>query len=296
LIKGKNAGKMNKTKILILIGISIIILISGCVNENPQENNKKTPERIISTSPSNTEILFALGLGDKVVGVTTYCNYPPEAPEKEKIGGFSTVDIEKIISLNPDMVLASSKTGDENIKKLEDKGITVLIVEPKNIDEILKAIELIGNVTGKENEAKSLTENMLKRINKVKENSKNLKEKPKVMYVVWHEPLMSAGKNTFANDIIEIAGGENIYSDMEIQYPTISLESVIDRNPDIIIASVGHGDAGNLTYNYVMNEPRLKDVNAVKNKRVYEIDADIMNRPGPRISDALEQFAVWMRE
>ena len=287
---------MNKTKILILIGISIIILISGCVNENPQENNKKTPERIISTSPSNTEILFALGLGDKVVGVTTYCNYPPEAPEKEKIGGFSTVDIEKIISLNPDMVLASSKTGDENIKKLEDKGITVLIVEPKNIDEILKAIELIGNVTGKENEAKSLTENMLKRINKVKENSKNLKEKPKVMYVVWHEPLMSAGKNTFANDIIEIAGGENIYSDMEIQYPTISLESVIDRNPDIIIASVGHGDAGNLTYNYVMNEPRLKDVNAVKNKRVYEIDADIMNRPGPRISDALEQFAVWMRE
>jgi len=296
LIKGKNAGKMNKTKILILIGISIIILISGCVNENPQENNKKTPERIISTAPSNTEILFALGLGDKVVGVTTYCNYPPEAPEKEKIGGFSTVDIEKIISLNPDMVLASSKTGDENIKKLEDKGITVLIVEPKNIDEILKAIELIGNVTGKENEAKSLTENMLKRINKVKENSKNLKEKPKVMYVVWHEPLMSAGKNTFANDIIEIAGGENIYSDMEIQYPTISLESVIDRNPDIIIASVGHGDAGNLTYNYVMNEPRLKDVNAVKNKRVYEIDADIMNRPGPRISDALEQFAVWMRE
>ncbi len=287
---------MNKTKILILIGISIIILISGCVNENPQENNKKTPERIISTSPSNTEILFALGLGDKVVGVTTYCNYPPEAPEKEKIGGFSTVDIEKIISLNPDMVLASSITGDENIKKLEDKGITVLIVEPKNIDEILKAIELIGNVTGKENEAKSLTENMLKRINKVKENSKNLKEKPKVMYVVWHEPLMSAGKNTFANDIIEIAGGENIYSDMEIQYPTISLESVIDRNPDIIIASVGHGDAGNLTYNYVMNEPRLKDVNAVKNKRVYEIDADIMNRPGPRISDALEQFAVWMRE
>jgi len=296
LIKGKNAGKMNKTKILILIGISIIILISGCVNENQQENNQKTPERIISTSPSNTEILFALGLGDKVVGVTTYCNYPPEAPEKEKIGGFSTVDIEKIISLNPDMVLASSKTGDENIKKLEDKGITVLIVEPKNIDEILKAIELIGNVTGKENEAKSLTENMLKRINKVKENSKNLKEKPKVMYVVWHEPLMSAGKNTFANDIIEIAGGENIYSDMEIQYPTISLESVIDRNPDIIIASVGHGDAGNLTYNYVMNEPRLKDVNAVKNKRVYEIDADIMNRPGPRISDALEQFAVWMRE
>jgi iron complex transport system substrate-binding protein len=116
------------------------------------------------------------------------------------------------------------------------------------------------------------------------------------MYAVWHDPLMSTGKNTFANDLIEIAGGENIYSDMEIQYPTISLESVIDRNPDIIIASVGHGDAKNLTYDYIMNEPRLKDVNAVKNKRVYEIDADIMNRPGPRIFDALEQFAVWMRE
>ncbi|ODS39131.1 MAG: hypothetical protein A7316_00575 [Candidatus Altiarchaeales archaeon WOR_SM1_86-2] len=288
---------MKKTKILILIGISVMVLLSGCIEEKIQNTQaNKTYERIISTSPSNTEILFALGLEDKVIGVTTYCNYPEEAEEKEKIGGFSTVDIELIINSTPDLVLASSMMKDEDIKKLEGTGIEVVVIDPENIDEILENIELIGNLTGKEKEALNIAENLEKRINKVKENAENLKKKPKVMYVVWHEPLMSAGRKTFANDLIEIAGGENIYSDTEVQYPTISLESVIDRNPDIIITSMGHGDAKNLTYEYIMNEPRLKNVNAVKNGRVYGIDTDLTGRPGPRIIDGLERFAEWIQE
>ena len=288
---------MKKTKILILIGISVMVLLSGCIEEKIQNTQaNKTYERIISTSPSNTEILFALGLEDKVIGVTTYCNYPEEAEEKEKIGGVSTVDIELIINSTPDLVLASSMMKDEDIKKLEGTGIEVVVIDPENIDEILENIELIGNLTGKEKEALNIAENLEKRINKVKENAENLKKKPKVMYVVWHEPLMSAGRKTFANDLIEIAGGENIYSDTEVQYPTISLESVIDRNPDIIITSMGHGDAKNLTYEYIMNEPRLKNVNAVKNGRVYGIDTDLTGRPGPRIIDGLERFAEWIQE
>jgi len=274
-----------------------MVLLSGCIEEKIQNTQaNKTYERIISTSPSNTEILFALGLEDKVIGVTTYCNYPEEAEEKEKIGGFSTVDIELIINSTPDLVLASSMMKDEDIKKLEGTGIEVVVIDPENIDEILENIELIGNLTGKEKEALNIAENLEKRINKVKENAENLKKKPKVMYVVWHEPLMSAGRKTFANDLIEIAGGENIYSDTEVQYPTISLESVIDRNPDIIITSMGHGDAKNLTYEYIMNEPRLKNVNAVKNGRVYGIDTDLTGRPGPRIIDGLERFAEWIQE
>ncbi len=289
-----------KTKILTIIGILTIILMSGCVNEQNeqiQSSDNKFPERIISTSPANTEILFALGLEDKVVGVTTYCNYPPEALEKPKIGGFSTVDIELIINSTPDLVLASSKTGEENIKKLEDIGIDVIVIDPKNIDEILENIRLIGDLTGNVNEAEELTNNMWERINAVKENAKKLKKnnkKPKILYVMWHEPLMSVGKNIKTNDLIEIAGGENIYSDTKIDYPKISLESVIDRNPDVIIAAVGMGSGGNLTYEYIINEPRLKDVNAIKNNRVYRIHVDLL-RPSPRIVDALEQFAKWIQ-
>jgi len=289
-----------KTKILTIIGILTIILMSGCVNEQNeqiQSSDNKFPERIISTSPANTEILFALGLEDKVVGVTTYCNYPPEALEKPKIGGFSTVDIELIINSTPDLVLASSKTGEENIKKLEDIGIDVIVIDPKNIDEILENIRLIGDLTGNVNEAEELTNNMWERINAVKENAKKLKKnnkKPKILYVMWHEPLMSVGKNIKTNDLIEIAGGENIYSDTKIDYPKISLESVIDRNPEVIIAAVGMGSGGNLTYEYIINEPQLKDVNAIKNNRVYRIHVDLL-RPSPRIVDALEQFAKWIQ-
>jgi len=288
---------MEKTKILILIGISAAVLLSGCIEEKVQTTQEsKTYERIVSTSPAATEILFALGLEDKVIGVTTYCNYPEEAKEKEKIGGFSTVDIELIINSTPDLVLASSMMKDEDIKKLEGAGIKVVVLDPENIDEILGNIKLIGDLTGKEKEALELTDDMQGRINKVRENAKNLKKKPKVMYVVWHEPMMSVGKNTKANDIIEIAGGENIYSDTEIQYPKVSLESVIDRDPDIIIANIGHGDAKNLTYEYIMNETRMKGINALENGRVYGIEADIIDRPGPRIVDALEQFAEWIQE
>ncbi len=303
---------MKKKELLIWVGI--LVLIVGCVTKAPetgslQNHGKgypltvvddlgrnvtilKEPERIISTAPSNTEILFALGLGDKIVGVTEYCNYPLEASEKEKIGGFSTVSIEKVISLEPDLVLASDKTGDENIKKLGDFGIAVVVLRPRDIEGVLRNIELVGRVAGVEENTSELIGDMRGRVGAVEE--KRGKNKPRVFYVVWHDPLMSAGRETLIGDLIEKAGGINIAN--FTGYKVVSLEAVIVENPDIIITGLGHGDAKNLTYEFILNNPRLRIVNAVKNGRVYGIDADLASRFSPRAVDALEQFSGWILE
>ncbi len=298
-----------KNKIFLVCIVSMV-LVSGCITETIRTTESefsskypitvtddfgrnvtitKEPERIVSTAPSNTEILFALGLENKTVGVTEYCNYPTGALKKEKIGGFSTVNIEKIISLKPDLVVASGKTGNENIGMLENFGVSVVVLDPTNIEGILKDIELVGEITGTNENASKLVADMEERINAIKPPG----EKLRVVYVVWHDPLMGAGKETFADDLIKKAGGINIAN--FTGYKVISLESVISENPDIIITSVGHGDAKNMTYGFILNEPGLRIVNAVKNGKIYGIDADLTGRGAPRIVDALEQFSEWIQ-
>ncbi len=283
--------------------VALLLLSAGCVSpENPAAEEfpiravddlgrnitlEDYPERIVSTAPSNTEILFALGLGDRVVGVTEYCDYPEEAKEKEKIGGFSTVDIEQIIALRPDLVLASGKTGTENIEKMEGLGMAVVVLRAENLDGILEDIKLVGKITGTEDRAHVLEAGMRKRIEDVHENTRNL-EKPKVFYVVWHEPLMGAGSETFISDIIGMAGGVNIAQDMT-GYKTMSLEAVVDRDPDVIIASAGPGQHS--TYDFLMEEKRIQDGSAAKNGRIYAIDQNIVSRAGPRIVEGLAEFA-----
>ena len=284
---------------LVLLSLGCIAQIDTVMNEAPIQiiddfgrnvTLEKHPQRIVSTAPSNTEILFALGLGERVIGVTEYCDYPEEALEKEKIGGFSTVDIERITSLNPDLILASEKTGIENIEKLEELGMTVVVLQPENVDGILHDIRLVGKITGEEARAMELAGDMENRIKKVQENTKNL-EKPEVFYVVWHDPLMSAGSGTFISDLIDMAGAVNIAHDME-GYKAMSLEVVVERDPDIIIIPTGMGEQP--IYDFVVAEERLGDVSAVKNERVYKIDQNIVSRAGPRIVDGLEEIAKFI--
>lgn len=283
--------------------VALLLLSAGCVGQESAAVDEVQihavddlgrnvsleayPERIVSTAPSNTEILFALGLGDRVVGVTEYCDYPEEAAEKEKIGGFSTVDVERIVALEPDLVLSSELTGIENIEKLEELGVTVAVLQPKNVDGILVDIKLVGKLAGVEDRADALESTMKERIEAVQKENQDL-EKPDVFYVVWHDPLMSAGSGTFISDLIDMAGGTNIAQDME-GYKTISLEAVVDRDPDVIIASMGPGQ--HASYNFIIEEERLKEVSSVKNGRVHAVDQDIVSRAGPRIVDGLEEFA-----
>ena len=253
---------------------------------------EQVPERIVSLAPSNTEVLFALGLGDKVVGVSDYCNYPPEAKEKASIGGFSTPNIEKLVSLSPDLILATSIHEKRIIPALEEKGIAVFALNPKTLDEVLESITLVGGITGEDEEASRLVAGMRDRIKVVTDRTEGLSQEQKTrsFYVVWHEPLMTSGSGTLQDELIAKAGGINIAQDL-VGYAGISLEAVIQANPEVIIAGAGHGSGEDLTFQFIQKETRLREVAARINNRVYAIDADLASRGGPRIVDALEQFA-----
>lgn len=254
-------------------------------------NIEKVPQRIVSLAPSNTEILFALGLGDKVVGVTEFCNYPEAAKAKPKIGGFTTVDIERVVALQPDLVLATG-IHEKVIPALEKVGLAVLGLDPKTLDGVLANITLVGRITGKSQEATRLVNSLEKRTKTITNKTKELAEvkRPRVLYLTWHDPLWTAGSGSLTDDLINIAGGKNIAHDLS-GHKTIDLETVIQRNPQVIVVVTGHGEARALPFYYVKNEPRLGATEAVKTGRVHQIDADIFVRPTPRILDGLEELA-----
>jgi iron complex transport system substrate-binding protein len=283
-----------------------ILLCLGCTEQSPPPGSivdglgrsitiDKTPQRIVSLAPSNTEILFALGLGDKVVGVTEYCNYPQEATTKPKVGGFSNVDIEKVVSLEPDLVLATHIHGKTVIPALEKVGLTVVALTPGSLTEVLDSITLVGKITGQSREASKLINDLSTRIEAVVDDTQTLSpdQKPRVFYITWHEPLMTAGTETLADDVISNAGGQNIAYDISGD-KTINLETVLYRDPQVIVVSVGMGSGEDLPWQYVQNEPRLENTQALLNDRVYKIDGDVIHRPGPRIVDALEQMAQFI--
>jgi len=249
------------------------------------------PQRIVSLAPSNTEILFALGLNDKIVGVTDYCDYPPEALTKTKIGGYWTPDIESIVSLNPDLVVAQALHEAEIIPQLEKFGIRTIVLEPLTVDDVLGAITLVGNMTGKTKEASSLVKAMQSRINRVTNKTKDLPDsgKPAVFYLTWHDPLITVGSKNLGDDLIVKAGGKNMFHDQE-GAPIVSLEDVVQANPDVIIAGIGMGDGADAPLLFVLDESRLSGTKARVNESVYSVSIDLAGRPGPRIVDALEDF------
>ena len=255
----------------------------------------KVPERIVSLAPSNTEILFALGLGPKVVGVTTFCDYPPEVPERVKkgdiavIGGFADPSIERIVALDPDLVLASSSLQEKVVEDLEEKGITVIALNPKKVDQILANIRLVGEITGKLEQAEKLSNEMQQAIDTVRDKTKNVTYRPRVYYEVWYEPLYTIGTGTWQNELIERAGGINIFADAKEAYPIVSSEAVIQRDPEIIIVTIGY--MGGVKKEDFEKRPGWTAITAVKNDRICEIDENIVIRPGPRITQGLQQLA-----
>jgi iron complex transport system substrate-binding protein len=245
-----------------------------------------TPQRIVSIAPSNTEILFALGLGDKVVGVTDWCDYPPEALDKEKVGSYDTPDIEKIETLNPDLILAAYGTSIDVINTLEGLGLTIFGIKSTDLDDLLNDIRTVGNITGKEAEATALTSEMESRIEAVTDETSELEERPRVFYIVWHDPLWTAGSETFIHELIEKGGGVNICQNIT-GYTTISIEEVVARNPEVIITS-------EWSFEWAQNVTSLNITDARQNGRIYQGDDDLVQRPGPRLVDGLEWFAYFI--
>lgn len=260
-----------------------VVVVEGC------------PKRIVSLAPSNTEVLFALGLGERVVGVTKYCDYPPEVLRLVRegritvVGGYADPSIERIVALKPDLVLAATTVQLKVVRLLEGKGLVVVALAPKSVEDILRDIRLVGKITCRVEEAEKLVEDMEARIKSVLEKVRHATYRPRVYYEIWHNPLMSAGPGTWIDELIRLAGGENIFSDAKVKYPEVSSEAVIRRNPEVIIVKVGY--MGGVAKDEIGRRVGWSVIDAVKNDRIYEVDEDIVIRPGPRIVEGLEVLA-----
>jgi iron complex transport system substrate-binding protein len=254
---------------------------------------KAVPSRIVSLAPSNTEILFAVGAGDQVVGVTKYCNYPPEAQTREQVGGFSadTISVETVVALEPDLVLAIGESQRPVIEALEQVGIPVAALTANTFDDVHANIEQVGRLTGHQEEATQVVSEMQRRVETVTTAVTAVppEERLPVFWEVWDEPLMTAGPSTFAGQAIELAGGVNIFADVTQDYPQVSTEEVVKRNPAVILGPDTHGDK--LTPEQLVQRPGWDQIEAVREGRVHLIDGDIVSRPGPRLAEGLEAVA-----
>lgn len=244
----------------------------------------KKPMRIISITPSNTEILFALGLEKRIVGVTTNCDYPAEAKAKEKIGD-QNLDFEKIVMLRPDLIVADSGLQAQSIERLRTLGLTVVAFDPTDIAATMQAITKIGEATGCEAAALKVVINMKNRMAAVKRKLGGLKEteKPRVFVEIWMDPIYTAGPGTFTSELIQLAGGNDIAYDAK-PWSLFSQELILARNPQVIISQC---DSAKL----ILKRPGWENIDAVRNGKVYDADENIFSRVGPRLVEALETLA-----
>ncbi|GGE55333.1 ABC transporter substrate-binding protein [Priestia taiwanensis] len=250
---------------------------------------EKQPEKIIPLVPSNTEILYALGAGEKVTAVTDNDTYPEDVKKKEKVGGME-VNIEKIISLQPDLVLAHNMNMfslKDGIQQLKDAKIPVFVVEDaKSFDQVYTTIETIGKLTGTEAKAADVVKDMKSRLAAVQEKAKAVTTQANVFVEISSQPdIYSAGKGTFMDEMLKVVNAKNVAGNLE-GWPKLTEEDAVKLNPDVIITTAGPDTAAG-----VLARPAWKDVPAVKNKRVYEVNADLTNRPGPRVVEGVEEFA-----
>ncbi len=247
------------------------------------------PERIVSLAPNITEILYSLGLDEEIVGVSNHCNFPEKAKRKVRVGSYISLDFEKITSLNPDLIIA---TGAGNTREMVDRlgklGFQTYVIFPKNFEDILQSIIHIGQVVNRDREARGIIEGMKRRRQRVIELTKNL-PRPKVFIQIGDAPIVTVGKGSFADDLLRLAGGENIAGKEKEVYPRFGMEEILKRSPEVIVISSMNpkGD-----YQKILQEwTRWKTIPAVKNGRIYLIDSDLLDRPSPRIIDGLEELA-----
>ncbi|HEX3023386.1 MAG TPA: ABC transporter substrate-binding protein [Lachnospiraceae bacterium] len=245
---------------------------------------EKEPMKIVSVAPNMTEMLYTIGAQDKLVGRTDYCDYPQEVSSVESIGSIDQPDIEKIASLEPDMVIASTHFDEENAKKLAELGIPVVsLYEEAELDGVYDILALLGEVVNHQKEASTAVEEMKSVIDNVTTKVEGL-EKPSVYYVVSFGEYgdYTAGGDTFIGKMLETAGGENIAKN--VSGWTYTLESLVEADPSIIIIGTGMKEA------FVTSEG-YKDLTAVKEDHVYEMDINLLERQGYRNAQGLDELA-----
>jgi iron complex transport system substrate-binding protein len=255
------------------------------------------PQRIVSTAPSITEMLYALGLGDRVVGVTTFCHYPPEAQKKPKIGTYVDPNVEAIAALRPDLVITQTNPT-RLTERLRALRLAVLEIDQENIERLYGSFRSVGQATGVPDRAASLIQSVQGKLAGIRERAAKYPRR-RVLFAVGRSPngldgLYAVGRASYLNEIIELAGGDNVFRDTLAPYPAVTLEEVIARNPEVIV------DMGDMANTIGVTEghkqrvvalwQQLPRVEAVKQKRVFAVAADIYVVPGPRVVDAAQAF------
>jgi iron complex transport system substrate-binding protein len=296
---------LRKTIPIVLVALSLLAGCSGAGTKsesNIAANNRRSftdgigravsvraePQRIISLAPNVTEILFALGLDERIAGITGYCDFPEAARTKEKIGDTLHPNLERIISLKPDLVIVSTASQLENLtRRLDQLAVPVYVTNPRTVREVAASIRALGEVTGANARATEISSEMERRIIAVEQRVKD-RPHPRVLYVLQTGPLITAGRDTFINDLINLAGGRSVSGDERADYPQFSRETVVARAPEVIIAPASHGSE-------LVKESDLRrdfaTTPAIRANRIVWVNPDLVDRPGPRIVEGLEQLA-----
>ena len=246
------------------------------------------PTRIVSLAPSVTEILFAIGAGDRVVGVTSFCNFPPEALAKPKVGG-AFPNLEVVLSLKPTLVLAPRDfIRPDMVAKLDQLKIPLFILESNSIEDVLRHIQTVGRMLGRTEQSDAVAGDLRRRVAEVKTRTAGA-TRPRVFYVLNSDPLMTAGPGSFIHQLIELAGGTNVAAGAPVPYPRLSLEEVIRQDPQVILFPVG--DEEGIPDQEQQRWLRWPTLSAVKQNRFVRIPSVLLDRPGPRVVDGLERLA-----
>jgi iron complex transport system substrate-binding protein len=249
------------------------------------------PGRIISLAPALTEILYAAGLGNNIVGVTAFCDHPEEAKAKPKIGGMSNPSLEAVISLRPDIVVMTTDGNPKEFQqRLHSMDIKTYVFESLTLNELPDGIRKMGIALDEKEGFETLALKIEQTISRF--HLKKPEKKKKVLFIIWPEPLIAAGPQTAIDDTINLLGAVNIAGEAKIRYPKYSLEEIYRQSPDIIFIGKGHKDMKKVAAG-ILN--RLAHVNAVKNNRVYYV-SDSLYRNGPRIMHGIEELAEYLKE
>ena len=243
------------------------------------------PERIVSLAPNLTEILFAVGAGDRVVATTTFCDYPPEAASKTRVGDTQRPDLERLIALKPDLVVVSTASQLETLSaRLEGLGIATYVSRARDLEGVLASIERIGDLVGERAAGQALVASLRERADRIRA-AVSARPAPKVFFVVGSPPLITTGRGTFLDDLIRQAGGVSISANETAEWPQYSPEAVIGAAPEVIVLpTFSHGVENELP-------GPLRQTPAARDGRVVRVDADLVMRPGPRLVDGLEALA-----
>jgi cobalamin transport system substrate-binding protein len=244
--------------------------------------------RIVSLAPNLTEIVFALGDGNHLAGDTDFCDYPAEAAQKPHVGGPVNPNLEQIVALMPDIILATSINRRETVSALERLGLPVFISDPHSVEEMIASVEHLGNALGVEKSAADLAGDLRKRLSDLDRRLAGAAPR-RVLFVVWTDPLMSIGRGTFIADALRLAGGRSVV-DAKTEWPHVSLEELVRLQPEFLVFAIAHAGDTQHDIDALRTLPGWRDLEAMRRGNIVAV-SDAINRPGPRMVDAIEQLA-----